>query len=75
MSAPAAFARAATLLAEGDAHYARRAEGAHGSVADPREAELALAAYRQAVAADPGDLVALARLLRALNFRGAFCGA
>jgi tetratricopeptide (TPR) repeat protein len=61
-------------IAEGDAHYERRAEGAHGGVADPREADLAIASYRAAVAADPGDLVALARLLRALNFRGGFCG-
>jgi len=76
MSAAAAMAlAAATLVADGDGHYARRAEGAHGSVADPREADLAIAAYRQAVTADLGDLTALARLLRALNFRGAFCGA
>src|SRR5262245_24037299 len=63
------------LLAEGDAHYARRGEGAHGGTADPRETDLAIAAYRRALAAAPADLFALARLLRAFNFRGAFCGA
>src|SRR6187399_2858438 len=74
--APASFAQsAADLVAEGDAHYDRRAEGARGGTADPRETELAIAAYRRALAADPRDLHALARLLRAFNFRGAFCGA
>lgn len=65
----------AALLAEGDAHYARRGEGARGGTADPRETDLAIQAYRRALAAAPGDLPALARLLRAVNFRGAFCGA
>jgi hypothetical protein len=65
----------AGAIAEGDAHYERRAEGAHGGTADPKEADLAIQAYRRALAASPGDLEALARLLRALNFRGAFGGA
>ncbi len=65
----------AALVAEGDAHYTRRAEGARGAVADPREADLAIASYRGALAADATDLVALTRLLRALNFRASFCGA
>jgi tetratricopeptide (TPR) repeat protein len=65
----------AAAIADGDAHYARRAEGAHGGTADPREADLAIQAYRRAWAASPGDLDALAHLLRALHFRGAFCGA
>jgi hypothetical protein len=65
----------ADLVAEGDAHYDLRAEGARGGTADPRQTELAIAAYRRARAADPRDLHALARLLRAFNFRGAFCGA
>ncbi|HUG54537.1 MAG TPA: hypothetical protein VMR21_13100 [Vicinamibacteria bacterium] len=65
----------ASALAEGDAHYARRAEGARGAVADPLQVDRAISSYRQALAAAPGDLFALARLLRALHFRGAFCGA
>jgi tetratricopeptide (TPR) repeat protein len=65
----------AAAIADGDAHYARRAEGARGGTADPREANLAILAYRRALAASPGDLDALSRLLRALHFRGAFCGA
>jgi len=66
---------AATLVAEGDGHYDRRAEGAHGGTADPRQTDLALQAYRRALAASPADLAVLARLLRAINFRGDFCGA
>jgi tetratricopeptide (TPR) repeat protein len=74
--APAASAQSvADLIAEGDAHYDLRAEGARGGTADPRETEQAIAAYRRALAKDPRDLHALARLLRAFNFRGAFCGA
>jgi tetratricopeptide (TPR) repeat protein len=77
IGAPATVAAAdvAALLAEGDAHYERRAQGAHGGTADPRETDLALQAYRRALAASPDDLAVLARLLRAVNFRGDFCGA
>jgi len=65
----------AAAIADGDAHYAGRAEGAQGDVARPGPVEAALQAYRRAVAADPQDLEALYKLLRALHFRGAFCGA
>jgi tetratricopeptide (TPR) repeat protein len=78
-AASTAFAAAAddiaAVVAEGDAHYERRAEKARGGLADPKETELAIQAYRRALAASPGDLHALAQLLRAMNFRGAFCGA
>jgi hypothetical protein len=65
----------AALVSEGDAHYARRAEGARGGTADPRQADLAIESYRRALSAAGGDLAVLSRLLRALNFRGDFCGA
>lgn len=74
-SAPVRAQDATSAMAEGDAHYERRAEGARGGTADPREADLAIQAYRRALAEGPQNLVALSRLLRALNFRGAFCGA
>ena len=74
-AAPVPAQEVATAMAEGDAHYERRAEGARGGTADPREADLAIQSYRRALASDPRSLSALSRLLRALNFRGAFCGA
>lgn len=63
------------FVAQGDMHYARRAEGARGGTADPREVDLAIQAYRRALDAAPRDLAVLSRLLRAVNFRGTFCGA
>jgi tetratricopeptide (TPR) repeat protein len=72
-AAPAPAAAAA--MAEGDALYAARAEGAHGDVAQAAPVEAAIQAYRRAVAAAPEDREALYKLLRALHFRGAFCGA
>jgi hypothetical protein len=44
-------------------------------VAAPQRTELALAAYRSAVAADPSSTAARWRLVRTLYFRGTFCGA
>jgi tetratricopeptide (TPR) repeat protein len=64
---------AAAALAEGDAHYARRAEGAKGAVPNPEQVEAAMAAYRRAVVLDPRSLEARAGLLRAIFFRGGFC--
>jgi len=61
-------------LQEGDAHYARRAEGARGGQALTAPIEAALAAYRRALAADPASLAARSRLMRALFFRSTFCG-
>jgi tetratricopeptide (TPR) repeat protein len=68
---PAALAEA---LAAGDAHYARRAEGAHGGTALPFQVEGAIVEYRRALALDPGSYDARLRLLRAYFFRGGFCG-
>ena len=64
---------AAAAVAEGDAHYERRAEGAHGAVADPDQVEAAMSAYRRALTLDPRSLEALIGLLRAMFFRGGFC--
>lgn len=65
----------ALLLSEGDAHYARRAEGASGVVARPAEIDQALDSYRAALAAEPGSIGARWRLMRALYFRASYCGA
>lgn len=48
--------------AEGDRHWAARAN----------EIDAAIAAYQRAVAQTPNDLVAHARLLRAMRFKGAY---
>jgi hypothetical protein len=65
----------AALLAEGDAQYARRAEGSTGARAQVLPIERALAAYRSALQAEPSSLPARWRLMRALFFRAGFCGA
>jgi hypothetical protein len=52
-------------LAEGDAHWAARHEGG-------ARVDAAIAAYQRAVAQQPSDLVAHARLLRAYRFKGAY---
>jgi len=61
-------------IAAGDAHYARRAEGAHGGVAQPFHAEGAIVEYRRALALDSQALDAQLRLMRAYFFRTGFCG-
>jgi hypothetical protein len=70
---PPAAALAAAIAA-GDAHYARRGEGASGDAATPLEIDGALAEYRRALTIDPRSLDARLRLMRALFFRGGFCG-
>lgn len=61
---------AAREIAAGDAAWARRAEGAVGSVALHGPIGEAIAGYRRAVAADPESLLARARLMRAIYFDG-----
>jgi tetratricopeptide (TPR) repeat protein len=51
---------------DGDRHYAARASG---------EIDAAIAAYQRAVAQNPADLVAHARLLRAYRYKGAYAAA
>jgi tetratricopeptide (TPR) repeat protein len=59
-------------VAEGDALYARRAEGHQGARASARNIDAAIAAYQRAVAASPDDLQSSARLLRAIRYKGAY---
>lgn len=66
-TAPAAEAAS---LVEGDAHWAKRDEGATGGQAAPDRTDAAIAAYRRALAASPDSLEARWRLMRALYFRG-----
>jgi hypothetical protein len=78
-TAPVAPADVASALAEaiaaGDQHYSRRGEGATGVAAPPFQVDGALAEYRRALSIDPHSLEARLRLMRALFFRGGFCGA
>ena len=62
-------------LATAEAHYERRALGAVGPTANPREIDAAIAAYRRAVLTCPGGIAPVNGLLRALFFRGAFTNA
>ncbi len=68
---PETFAGA---IAAGDAHYARRGDGADERGALPFEIDGAIAEYRRALALDPTSLEARVRLMRAHFFRGGFCG-
>ena len=65
----------ADAVARGDAHYARRDQGAAGARADPRRVEQAILEYRRALRLEPGSIGARYRLLRAFFFRATFCGA
>jgi tetratricopeptide (TPR) repeat protein len=59
-------------VADGDAQYAMRAEGAQGARAAAGPIDAAIAAYQKAIAANPNDLDARWKLLRAYRFKGAF---
>ncbi len=61
------------ILAEADAHYARRQEGRVGALASGREIALAIAGYDTAAQA-PDNAEARWKLARALYFRGAYTG-
>jgi tetratricopeptide (TPR) repeat protein len=60
---------------EADEHFARRSIGAIDEVAHPQEVDAAVDLYRKALVATPHNIDTLARLLRALHFRGAYTGA
>jgi tetratricopeptide (TPR) repeat protein len=59
-------------VADGDRHYANRAEGASGGVAKAGPIDAAIAAYQRAIAANANDVEAHAKLLRAYRFKGAY---
>ena len=61
-----------SLIEEGDHHWDLRDEGAQGSSAESKEVDLAIAAYRQALASSPDSLGARWRLMRALFFKGEY---
>lgn len=73
-AAPAPVSPLVAALERGDEHYARRAEGGQGPVADPSHIEAAIGEYRRALALDRSSLEARLRLLRAFFFRTGFCG-
>ncbi len=59
-------------VAEGDAMWEKRAEGAQGSHAAAGPIDAAIAQYRGALETSPGDLEARWKLMRALRFKGAY---
>jgi tetratricopeptide (TPR) repeat protein len=59
-------------LAEGDQQWSLRAEGHVGGRANPARIDAAIAAYERAVAANPNDLAARWKLLRAYRFKGQY---
>jgi len=62
-------------VADGDRHYAARAEGAQGARAKAEHIDAAIAAYQRAVTGNPNDLDAQFKLLRAIRFKGAYVAA
>src|SRR5213078_457601 len=59
-------------IAEGDAEWAKRAEGHEGGHAKAAHADAAIAAYQRAVTQNPNDLEARWKLLRAIRFKGSY---
>jgi len=69
----AAFAlNAAAQIGEGDQHWNARAEGHVGGRAKAAQIDAAIAAYQKAIAAEPNNLEARWKLLRAMRFKGAY---
>jgi tetratricopeptide (TPR) repeat protein len=68
----ATSAGASAQIAEGDQHWAARAEGHQSGHAKPAQIDAAIAAYQRAVAQNPNDLEARWKLLRAIRFKGAY---
>jgi tetratricopeptide (TPR) repeat protein len=61
-------------LALADQHFSHRSVGAIDLVARPQEVDAAIELYRKALATDPKSIPVLAKLLRALHYRGAYTG-
>jgi len=59
-------------VADGDQHWAQRAEGQKSGHAAAQHADAALAAYQRAVQQDPNNLEAQWKLLRSYRFKGAY---
>ena len=62
-------------VADGDRHYAARAEGASGARAKADNIDAAIAAYQRALSANSNDLEAHWKLLRAYRYKGAYVAA
>ena len=63
---------ASAQMADGDQHWAARAEGHQGGRAKATSIDAAITAYQKAIAQNPNDLEARWKLLRAIRFRGAY---
>ncbi len=59
-------------IAEGDQHWALRAEGHQSGRAKALHVDAAIAAYQRAVAQNPNDLEGRWKLLRGLRFKGSY---
>jgi tetratricopeptide (TPR) repeat protein len=69
----AAFAiNVAAQIGDGDQHWNARAEGHAGGRAKAAKIDAAIAAYQKAVTAEPNNLEARWKLLRAIRFKGAY---
>lgn len=68
LAAASAFAQ----IADGDQHWAQRAEGQVAGHAKAGHADAAIAAYQRAVVANPNDLEARWKLLRSIRFKGQY---
>jgi tetratricopeptide (TPR) repeat protein len=71
LAAVPAFAQ----VADGDRYFAARAEGATGARAKAEPVDAAIAAYQRALAANPRDVEAHWKLLRAYRYKGAYVAA
>lgn len=59
-------------VSEGDQHWAARAEAHQGGRAQAAHINAAIVSYEKAIAANPNDLEARWKLLRAIRFKGAY---